>query len=327
MRVLLTGANGFVGSHILDVLLARGLPVSILIRKASDTRFIEHSLADVEVHYGSLSDERSLRDAMRSADCVIHCAGKTKAVRIQEFYEVNHEGTRNVVLAANGLKGTLKHLVHISSRAVSGPANADAPAHEDDPPRPVSDYGKSKLLAEQDLRGHCEVPYTILRPSAVYGPRDTDFLLAFQAVRLRLMPLFGGGRLDINMVYALDVAEAVVGCLNRPEAFCRVYNVASPESCTAEAMMNEIARQMRVRAIPLRFPVAGLYPVCVVQGLVARLRGKPGILGRDKLLELKQPGWVCSTERIRRELGFVAATSLRDGIALTFDWYRRNGWL
>ena len=333
MRVLLTGANGFVGSHVLDLLCAEPNPVlkepcsvSILLRKTSNTRFIEAHLPRVVVHYGSLTDPDSLVPAVRRADCVVHCAGKTKALNVAEFYEANRDGTRNVVRAVNEHGSTVRHLLHISSRAVSGPAGAEAPVLEDQPPQPVSHYGHSKLQGELEVTGHCEVPFTILRPSAVYGPRDADFLFVFQAVKARLMPLFGGG-FDISLVYARDVARAVLCCLARPEAFSRVYNVASPAPCTSRELLDEIARQMRVKAAPVRLPVAVLYPVCVAQEILSRITGSPSILSRQKYQELKQPGWVCSTERIRRELGFVARTSLQQGVARTLDWYRLHGWL
>ena len=327
MRVLLTGANGFIGSHILDLLRASQIDVSILLRKKSNTCFIEEHLPHVQVNYGSLEDEEALGEGMREVDCVIHCAGKTKVLRTEEFYRANHQGTRSVVRAANARKGSLKQLIHISSRAVFGPSTTADAAHEEDPSQPVSEYGRSKLLAEQEVRQRSEVPYTVLRPSAVYGPRDDAFLFAFHIVRLRLLPILQGGMQQINLVYAGDVAEAVLQCLDRPEALGKVYNVASPDPCTTADLFGEIARQMQVRTVPVRLPMAALYPVCVAQEILSRITGRAKILNRQKYLELSAPGWVCSTERIRRDLGFVAGTSLQEGIALTMDWYRRNRWL
>lgn len=327
MRVLLTGANGFVGSHILDRLVESGAEAGILLRKTSDTAFIERQLPRVQVHYGSLEDARSLRRAIRGMDCVIHCAGKTKVLRTEEFYRVNHEGTRNVVRAVNAHRGSLQQLIHVSSRAVFGPCTGDDAATEDCPAQPISEYGKSKLLGEMEVTEHCEVPYTVLRPSAVYGPRDDAFLFAFQTVRLRLLPVFKGGMQQINLVYVCDVADAVLACLDRSDAFGRVYNVASPQPSTTLELFREIEHQMRIRALPVSLPLAILYPVCVAREICSRITGKPNILNRQKYLELSAPGWVCSSERICRELGFVARTPLREGIARALDWYRREGWL
>ena len=327
MRVLLTGANGFVGSHILDQLCAAGRPVRMLLRKTSRTRFIDDHLPGADVCYGSLTDPGSVQEAMRGADCVIHCAGKTKAVRAGEYDAVNLEGTRNLVRAVNAQKEEVKHLIHISSLAANHPAGADAPALEMDAPQPVSDYGRSKLRAEKVVRGFCEVPFTILRPAAAYGPRDGDFLPAFKAIRMHLMPIFGGGRLQLSLVYVGDVAAAVLRCLGNPLAYQKTYHVASPERCTTRDFLREIAAVMNVRALPVFLPFALLYPVCLGQELLARVTGKPNILSRQKLKEMKAPGWVCSTDLIRRDLDFTAGTGLQEGIARTFAWYEQNGWL
>ena len=328
MKVLITGANGFVGSHILDALLEAGVAVRILLRKTSNTRLIQHHLPHVEVHYyAGIDSPAGPQEAMRGVECVVHCAGKTKVLRIREYYEANQHGTRNVVEAANRHGGSLRHLILISTRAVSGPSTRDNLSREDATPAPVSEYGKSKLLGEREVTGACEVPYTILRPSAVYGPRDSDFLHAFRAVRARLMPLFDGGRQEINLVFARDVARAVLRVMCEPKASGKIYNVASPQRSTTREFLEEIARQMHVRALPLYLPSAALYPVCLVQEAVSHLRGRPSILSRQKFHELRAAGWACCIERIRQDLGFVADTPLSDGVRQTIAWYEQHGWL
>ena len=327
MKVLLTGANGFVGSHILDLLLESGLSVRVLLRVTSNTRFIEEQLPRLEVSYGSLDDEASLEQAIDGVDCIVHCAGKTKVLHISEFYLANQAGTRSLVQAANKFRRTLRHFIHISSWAVNGPTTAEAPAREDDPPAPVSEYGKSKLMGELEVRNACQVPYTVLRPSAVYGPRDTDLLFAFRAVKRRLMPLWNGGHQQVSLVYVKDVAGAVKACLERREAFGNVYNVASPEAHEIRQVLEEISRQMGVKPVRVHLPIGILYPLSLAQEFISHLTGKPNILSRQKYLELKQCGWVSATDRIRRDIGFVADTPLRAGIAQTIEWYCANGWL
>ncbi len=327
MKVLLTGANGFVGSHILDQLCAAGHPVRVLLRKTSRTLFIEDRLPGVEVRHGSLTDPEAMQEAVRGVECVIHCAGKTKAARAAEYDAVNLEGTRNVLLAVNAEKGTVKHLIHISSLAANHPAGADAPALETDAPRPVSEYGRSKLRAEELVRETCEVPFTILRPSAVYGPRDADFLPVFKAVRRHLMPLIGGGRMQLSLVYVGDVASAALRCLGNPQAYRKTYHVAYPEPCATRDFLREIAAVMNVRAVPIFIPLALLYPAALARELLARATGRPNILSRQKLKEMKASGWVCSTDLVRRDLGFTAGTRLREGITRTITWYEQNGWL
>lgn len=327
MKVFLTGASGFVGSHVLDSLRADGHEVSILLQATSSTRFISRHLAEVIVHYGSLEDVPLLTKAMGGVEAVIHCAGKTKALHSSDFYRVNQAGTRHVVTAANACRESVRHLVYISSLAVSGPGVPGCPAEETGEPHPVSVYGRSKLLGEEEIRHHCRASWTILRPAPVYGPRDTELLAVFQKVKQRLMPLVSGAKRSVHLVYGPDVAAAVLCSLLQERSVGGTYHVASDPPCTDEELMEEIAAQLGCRPLRLRIPRPGLYLAAVIQEILSLATGRPNMLSRQKLPELLAPGWVCSTENIRRELGFSAPTSLREGVSRTLEWYRREGWI
>ena len=327
MKVLLTGATGFVGSHILDELCAKGISTAVLLRRSSNLRFIENHLPQMEVHFGSVTEPESLRPALANVSHVIHCAGCTKAVRREEFFEVNGTGTRNLVEAVNQHRGSVQRLVHISSLAVSGPATAGHPALECDLPNPVSEYGRSKLAAENEVRENCRAEFVMLRPGGVYGPRDTDFFKMFKAVTARVLPEFGGGRQAFSLAFVKDLAQAAVKCLTHASAAGKTFNVAASEIVTARALMSEISRQMKIRIIRIPLPLAALWPICLAQEILSRVTGKPSILSLEKYGELRAPGWVCDALRIRKEIGFANDTLLRDGIAETLHWYRQQGWL
>jgi nucleoside-diphosphate-sugar epimerase len=326
MRVLLTGATGFVGSHIVDRLMARNIPTAVLLRPTSNKRFIEPHLPRLEVRLGSITEPPSLEPALRNITHVIHCAGCTKALRLSGFHEINHIGARHVVEAINQLPGQVQRLVHISSLAAGGPATADRPAREDDAPCPVSEYGRSKLAGEQEAL-RCKAEVAVLRPPAVLGPRDDGFLTLFQAVKAHIRPHLGGKRLALSFVFAKDLAEVTVACLTHPAAAGKTFYVASPAAIRAHALADEIARQMKTWTLLLPLPAAALWPVCVAQELVSRLTGRPNVLSRQKYDELCVAGWVCDPTRLRRELGLVCATKLEDGIAETLAWYRQHRWL
>lgn len=327
MKVLLTGANGFVGSHILDLLRARDIPVTVLLRAQANTSLIQRQLSRVQVVTGGLTDSASVRQALQGATHVIHCAGLTKALRVQEFYEVNQNATRHLVTAINELNPPLERLVLISSLAAAGPANASQPIGEQDAPRPVSEYGKSKLGGEQAVRENCRVPFVILRPPGVYGPRDGEFLRLFKAVKSHLLPTIGGDRQALSLVYVKDLAAAAVHCLAHPAAANQTYFVAADEVVTAGQMAAEIARLLQAWTIPLPLPVAGLWPMAAWQELVSHLTGKANVLSFQKLAELRAPGWVCDASRIKRELGFDASVRLQQGVAETLKWYQTEKWL
>jgi len=302
LKVLLTGASGFVGSHILDSLRRQNLPTSILLRASSETKFLEPHLSAVEPRRGSVDDLASLQQAFSGVTHIIHCAGCTRAVRTSDYYQANQLGTRNVVQAAKSHAPDLQRLVHISSLAVSGPATPDHPATEDSTPRPVSDYGKSKLAAELEVRQACHAPFTIIRPPAVYGPRDSGFFSLFNAVQHHLLPRPNRAQ-ALSLVYVKDLAEAVVACLLKPAAAGHTYFATSPEIVTGRTMAEEIATQMGRWTIPFPIPSFVLWAVCAWQQFISRLTRRASLLNLQKYAELRAPGWVCSPAKLRSELG------------------------
>lgn len=278
------------------------------------------------MRHGSVSDPVSLRAAMSGITHIIHCAGCTKALRTSEFYEINHIGTRNVVEAANAQPGQMRRLVHISSLAAAGPGELACPVREDTLPRPVSEYGRSKLEGEREVRNHCRFEHVILRPSAVYGPRDTGFLPLFKTVKCHLLPT-PNRKQALSLIYVRDLAEAAMVCLELPAAAGKTYFVASEEVITARGMADEIASQMKIWAMPFPLPLVFLWQLCLAREIIARFTGKANILGLQKFAELKAPGWVCDASLLRREIGCECRTNLKAGIAGTLSWYRKAGWL
>jgi len=326
VKVLLTGASGFVGSHVLDSLRARGIAVAVLLRPTSDKSFLQQHLGSVEIRTGSISDPHSLRPAMEGITHVILCAGLTKARRISEFYQINHAGTRNVVEAINARADQVQRLVHVSSLAAAGPALASAPAREENPPNPVSEYGKSKLAGELVVRQKCRVPFTVIRPPAVYGPRDQGFLPLFKAVKSHVLPR-PSARQALSLVFVKDLADAIVTCLDHPAAAGKVYFAAAREIVTGRRMAEEIAAQIGHWTLPCPLPTAALWPVCLFQELLSQLTGKPSILNLQKFADLRAAGWVCDPSLLEREAGYVCKTTLKEGIAQSLKWYRQNNWI
>ncbi len=314
------------GSHILDCLRARGISTALLLRSTSHKRFLESHLPAVEVRTGTITDLPSLRRALVGITHVIHCAGCTRARRTSDYYDINHLGTQNVVEAINPQSEQIRRLLHISTLAVAGPATAARPAREDNPPRPVSEYGKSKLAGEMAVRDNCRVPFTVLRPPAVYGPRDEGFFSMFKAIQSHVLPR-PAKRQELSLVFVRDLAQAVVDCLEHPAAAGHIYYVASKEVVTARTIADEIAAQVKHWTLPCPLPSALLWPICLFEQLRAQLTGKPTLLNLQKFAELQAPGWVCDPSRLQRDLGFYCNTTLKAGIAETLGWYRKERWL
>jgi dihydroflavonol-4-reductase len=302
------------------------MPTTVLLRNSSPTAHLKPHLVNLEVRVGSITDPATLRPAMQGVTHVIHCAGCTKASRNSEYYAINQNGTGNLVGAVNAQGPAVQQLVCISSLAASGPATPDSPAREESTPKPVSDYGRSKLAGESEVRNGCRTSFTILRPPAVYGPRDTGFFPMFEAVKKHLLPR-PGKRQALSLVFVRDLAEAVVACLDNPQAARKTYFVSSKEIVTSRAMAERIAQLMKVWTIPVPLPSALLWPICLVQDLRARLTGRASLLNLQKFAELRAPGWVCDPARLEMEIGFKCGTALEAGLAQTIQWYRQAQWL
>jgi nucleoside-diphosphate-sugar epimerase len=326
LKVLLTGASGFVGSHILDSLLEHQIPTAVLLRKTTSRRFLGQQLNHSDIRQGSIEEPESLFQAVQGVTHVIHCAGRTKAVNRSEFYQTNQLGTRHVIAAVNSQNSGIERVVHISSLAVCGPATAQNPADEKTAARPVSDYGKSKLQAELEVRERCRVPFTIIRPPAVYGPRDTGFFSIFAAIQRHVLPRPKKGQ-ALSVVYARDLAEAVVRCLTSPTTSGQTYFVASSEVVCGRSIGQEIARQMNRWTIPLPMPAVVLWVICLLQQCFSQLTGRASLLNLQKYAELRALGWVCSPAKFQADTGFTCQTTLREGIGQTLEWYRREHWL
>jgi len=327
LKVLLTGANGFVGSRILRRLRASGINVAILVRPTSDLGLLRDVLEGVELRHGSLDGGTGVASAVEGVTHVIHCAGKTKALHAREFEAVNVEGTRHLLKAVQSHPDQVQRLVLISSLAASGPSRDGIPVRETDPPRPVSAYGRSKLAGEAEVRQDCPVPWVILRPGGVYGPGDRDFLQLFQSVQRGLCPQFGGGIQRLNLLYVEDLAEVAVKCLTHDLALGRTAHVAHASEVTAGELAQVVARVLGARARTLSLPRWTLVPISWVGELSAHLTGRPGILSVDRRHELMATGWTCDTTVLRRDLGLDCPTSLEEGLRQTAEWYRATGWL
>jgi nucleoside-diphosphate-sugar epimerase len=326
LKVLLTGASGFVGSHILDSLVERKLDTAILLRNTSATRFLASHLSATDVRQGSLNDPASLLKATKGVTHVIHCAGCTKALKVSDLYDANHQGTRNLLGAVNAQGQGIRRFLLISSLSVSGPATVEKPANEEESPRPVSDYGKSKLAAELAVKEDCRTSFTIIRPPAVYGPRDTEFLPMFKAVWRHVLPRPSKTQ-ALSLVYAKDLAEGIIDCLLNPVAVGKTYFVASPEIVTGRRIADEIARQMNRWTIPFPMPTVVLWAICLLQQFLSQVTRRASLLNLQKYAELRAPGWVCSPIKLQRETGVQCKTNLAQGIARTLEWYNRQHWL
>lgn len=324
MRVFVTGGTGFVGIHTVTALQARGHVVTCLVR---DPRKGSAVFADgpPKLVRGDLAEPAALARGVADADAVVHLAGLTSAKSRTELFAVNADGTRALADAVRAEAGGIRRFVHVSSLAAAGPVVDGRVPSSNGEAHPVSDYGRSKLAGETPVRD-LALAWTILRPPAVYGPWDREFLRLFRLARRGLAPMFGAGAQRLSLVFAADLARAIVACVES-EMPPGVYYPAHGEPTTARALVEEIGRALATRVRVLALPRALVRPLFRVTETAAALTGRTTLLSSDKANEILADAWLCSPSGLESATGWRATTDLATGLRQTAEWYRSAGWL
>lgn len=329
MRVLVTGVSGFVGSTLCEELNRRGHSVSALMRSTSSRGNL--ALAKFEPVIGDLRSPDSLCEAVRGAEVIFHVAGVVMARDREGFFAANAEGTRNLVEAVRKENPGLRRFVYVSSLAAAGPSQPERPNVEDDPCRPVSLYGESKRAGEEYvLAAAGEFPVTVVRPPAVYGPRDRGVFTFFQAVNTGVLPLLGlsdPGPRRYSFVHVDDLVQCLVLAGFEGSGSGEVFYASGEGHYSWEEAMKLIATGMAKRAWPLRIPMPVLKGAAFACSAYAKLSGNALPFSLDKAKEIEAPSWTCSNEKAKKLLGFQPYWGLDKGLAATAAWYRENGWL
>jgi nucleoside-diphosphate-sugar epimerase len=322
MRALVTGATGFVGSHLAETLRARGDEVTALVRSPSKAAAL--GPLGVRVVPGDLDDSASLMRAVEGQDVVFHVAGLVAARDEHEFLRSNRDGTAGLVNAA--ARARVSRLVYVSSMAAGGPAPKGRPLLGTEPPRPVTAYGRSKLAGEAAVKAGA-LPWVIVRPPTVYGPRDREVLKVFRMARWGVAPVFGDGSQELSAVHGADLAAALIAAGMSAETPGNVYYACHPEVVTSAALVLAVGRAMgrTLRLVPI--PSSLGRAMLGVTELWARLAGYTTILTRDKANEFFQDAWTGDPGPLTRDSGWRAAHDLASGMAHTYRWYRGAGWL
>jgi nucleoside-diphosphate-sugar epimerase len=278
---------------------------------------------------GDLHDLEAVRSAVRGQEIVYHVAGLVAARDETEFLRGNRDATLNLlhtILGRGPESSLVSRLVVVSSMAAGGPAPRGQPLRGDEPPRPVTQYGRSKLAAEEAVRA-TGLSWTIVRPPMVYGPRDTEVLKIFKLARSGIAPVFGDGSQELSAVFAPDLAEALIAAGTHPQGLRGIYYACHPEIFRSADLVRQAGGALgrKVRVLPL--------PAWVARGALslteaaARIAGRPTILTTDKANEFFQPAWIGDPAPLMEVTGWRPRHDLSSGLAATAAWYREQGWL
>jgi nucleoside-diphosphate-sugar epimerase len=322
-KVLITGASGFIGGRLRDALLASGSDVVAIRRPGSPTSTAGRS---VEADYADLADLERVISAEKP-DYVLHVAGVTKGSSLEDFRRGNVMPTRNLLAALRKEHSDAKRFVLVSSLASYGPSATSAPHREENPPRPIEHYGESKREAEQAVEEESGgLPWTILRPSGVYGPGDVDYFNLFRSAMLGWNVYFGNRERLMSIIYVDDCVRGILEAAQHPNSVNKGYFLTSEEQVTWEQFQSEVVRVVGRGARTVDLPEQ-LVSIAALGGeLATRFDKKPRLLNLQKAKMGAQQAWTCVGDAARRDFGFTAEVDLPEGIRLTHDWYQANDW-
>jgi nucleoside-diphosphate-sugar epimerase len=322
MKSLVTGATGFVGSHLTEALRRRGDEVTVLARSARKAEALRP--LGVRIIAGDLDDKAALAKAVDGQDVVYHVAGVVAALNEGAFMRANYDGTRHMVDAAVAAGGP--RFVHVSSMAAGGPSPRGKPLQGDEAPNPVTAYGRSKLAAEEAVKAST-LPWTIVRPPMVYGPRDHEVLKVFRIARFGIAPVFGDGNQELSAVHGADLAEALIAAGRSPSTLRTIYYGSHPDVFTSVRFVRSVAGAMGRPVAVVKVPLTVGRGILHVTETAARLARQATILTTDKANEFFQPAWTGDPAPLTRDSGWRAERDLATGLADTWHWYRSAGWI
>ena len=330
-KILITGASGFIGSFIVEEALRRGFETWAAVRRSSSREYLrDERIKFIELN---LSSKEELVEQLRGKDFdyVVHAAGVTKCLHKEDFRRINTEGTKNLADALLELQMPLKRFVFVSSLSIFGAIREQQPyeeIRESDTPQPNTEYGRSKLAAEQYLEqlGN-RLPYTILRPTGVYGPREKDYFVMAKSIKQHSDFAVGYRRQDITFVYVSDVVQAIFLALDAPQVG-RKYFLSDGEVYQSTTFSNLIHEELgRPWWIRITAPEWVLRIITFFGEYTSRLTGKVSVLNKDKYNILRQRNWRCDIQPAIDELGYQPTVKLAEGVKRTIKWYKDNGWL
>lgn len=335
MKILVTGASGFIGSFIIEEGLTRGYEVWAGIRRNSSRVFLQ----DKRIKFIELDlDNRDMLRKQLSEHCskngkwnyIIHAAGVTKCIDKNNFMRVNYIGTKNLINTLQTCKITPEKFIYLSSLSVYGPVKEKRPYEpitEQDEPRPNTVYGKSKLEAEKYITGCKDLRYIILRPTGVYGPRERDYFKMAQSINNHIDFSVGYKPQLITFIYVKDLVKAIY-MVTESNISNRCYFVSEPQGYDSRSFSDYIQQELDKKfVLHIKAPLWVLKFISSCAEIISRITKKANTLNNDKYNIMKQRNWLCDTAPIEHEIGFKTDYDLRKGTKETIQWYKKEKWL
>jgi dihydroflavonol-4-reductase len=325
--VLVTGATGFIGSHLVDELLKKDYKIKCLVRKTSNLRWLEGK--PVEYIYAGLFDNDVISTALKDVDYVYHVAGVTFAKKKEEYFRGNAEATKNIIDICYQVKPDLKRFLFVSSQTTVGPSSdKEHPVDENTPYHPITTYGRSKMEAEKAVLAYFDkMKCTVVRAPAVYGPRDAAILEYFKAMNMHLQALIGFQEKLVSLIHGIDLVIGIISAAESDVAVSQIYFVSSEKFYSWKEVGEITTRLIGKKNIRIKIPHFAVYTVGAFAQFFSMFSSKAAILNLEKCKDITQQYWTCSIEKAKRDLGFKEKIGIEEGIKQTIDWYRKSSWI
>lgn len=324
-KILVTGASGFVGGYLVEEGLRRGYEVHAGLRATSSRRWLQDERIRFFIHDFNDVDQLTADLRREQFDYIIHNAGLTAAPNLDKLIAVNKGTLQNLVTACRRAEHMPKKVIYTSSLAAYGPADLQAGdrVELDSPPHPVTNYGRSKLAGETYLMEQADVPYLIIRPTAVYGPRDYEFLPVYKTVKMGLKVLPGLSDQKVTMIYVEDLARAFFDGLE--SAHLRKAYFATDGHVYTTAQLNDlVAQHLGKKPLTIKMPLPILKIVAALSETIGSWKGKYPVLNRDKVHEIKSRSWACDGDALKKDVNFVPSFDLSKGLKATLAWCKNE---
>ncbi len=322
-KIVITGSNGFIGSFLAKELIQQKYDVTCFVRYGSNIELLPENSKIVYVDY---SKEKEIYNLLQNQEIIIHVAALTRAKKWEQFKKINIDLTEKLINLYN-TSNFLKQFIFISSQAAAGPAINKNPKTESDLCNPISMYGKSKLSAEKIIKEKAEKPWTIIRPVAVFGPGEKDFLQIFKMVKKHISISAGYSKKYINLISVNDLTDIIIKTMGNQKAFNQVFFASDGNVYSLDDFISNLEKALNTYSIRFRIPEMLLLPAALFSEFCAFHREKIPLFNREKVKEMKQQYWLVSNQKVKELLNFNTSTDLYTNLKKTYEWYKEKDWM
>jgi nucleoside-diphosphate-sugar epimerase len=323
---LVTGATGFIGSHLVDLLLSKGYSVRCITRKTSSLKWLEGK--NVEILNCGLTNVEKLREALNGVNYVFHIAGVVKSKKPEGYFKGNVDTTKTILEAASDIGSKIKNIMVVSSLTAVGPSKDGKPVDETSPCNPITTYGRSKLAQERVCHEFMnKLPITICRVPAVYGERDTETFVFFKTMNNRLMTLIGFDKKLVSLIHVSDLVNGFVMAAESEKSKANTYFISSETFYTWSEIGKATEKALGKKAFKVNVPHSVVYSLAAAAQFLSYFSSKPATLNLEKARDIVQSNWICSTEKAAKDLGYKQNISIEGGVERTVNWYKKMKWM